>query len=65
MRIIKCDRCKCEHELSTAAKDGFREYYGFENNFHMDLCKQCVSDLYSFLWNQTVKPAGKMKQKDD
>lgn len=24
MRIIKCDRCKEEHELDTAAVEGFR-----------------------------------------
>lgn len=55
MQYIRCDRCKAENELKTAASKGFREFYGTEN-FHIELCKNCVSDLYSFIFNQPTKP---------
>lgn len=55
MRIIKCDRCKEEHELDTAAAEGFRTLLS-NDGFQVELCKGCMRDLYSFIWNQATKP---------
>lgn len=55
MRIIKCNRCKEEHELNTAAAEGFRTLLS-DNGFQVELCKDCMHDLYSFIRNQATKP---------